>query len=91
MVANCPHKTGVQLPATSQGRQEAESQSCTSFHPREVVGGPVCATSPPCQEARSEVSEWLGRLPQEASSAKSSVAPEEQNKKGPSIQKRKKT
>ncbi|XP_049627194.1 protein lin-28 homolog B [Suncus etruscus] len=91
MVANCPHKTGVQLPATSQGRQEAESQSCTSFHPREVVGGPGCATSPPCQEARSEVSEWLGRLPQEASSAKSSVAPEEQNKKGPFIQKRKKT
>uniref|UniRef100_A0A8D2B1N0 Lin-28 homolog B n=1 Tax=Sciurus vulgaris TaxID=55149 RepID=A0A8D2B1N0_SCIVU len=91
MVANCPHKTVAQLPASSQGRQEAESQPCTSTSPREVGGGHGCTSPPFPQEARSEISERSGRSPQEASSAKASAAPEEQNKKGPSVQKRKKT
>ncbi|XP_045700135.1 protein lin-28 homolog B isoform X1 [Phyllostomus hastatus] len=91
MVANCPHKTVVQPPVSSQGRQEADSQPCTSALPREVVGGHSCASPPFPQEARSEVSERPGRSPQEASSMKLSAAPEEQSKKGPSVQKRKKT
>uniref|UniRef100_A0A8C3X6D4 Lin-28 homolog B n=1 Tax=Catagonus wagneri TaxID=51154 RepID=A0A8C3X6D4_9CETA len=96
MVANCPHKTVVQPPASSQGRQEAEPQPCTSAtFPREAGGGHGRAPppSPPFpQEARAEISEWPGRSPQEASSGKSSAAPpEEQSKKGPSVQKRKKT
>uniref|UniRef100_A0A8C6WCQ9 Lin-28 homolog B n=1 Tax=Nannospalax galili TaxID=1026970 RepID=A0A8C6WCQ9_NANGA len=90
MVANCPHKTVAQLPGSSQGRQEAESQPCTSPSPREVGGGHGC-TSPFPQEVRPEPSERPGRPPQEASSMKAFVAPEEQNKKGPSVQKRKKT
>ncbi|XP_069866638.1 protein lin-28 homolog B isoform X1 [Dipodomys merriami] len=88
MVANCPHRTVAQLPASSQGRQEAESQPCTSASPSEVGGGRDC-TSP--SFPRSEISERSGRSPQEASSPKTSVAPEEPNKKGPSVQKRKKT
>ncbi|XP_048656285.1 protein lin-28 homolog B [Marmota marmota marmota] len=91
MVANCPHKNVAQLPASSQGRQEAESQPCASTSPREVGGGHGCTSPPFPQEARSEISERSGRSPQEASSAKASAAPEEQNKKGPSVQKRKKT
>uniref|UniRef100_A0A8D1JGW6 Lin-28 homolog B n=1 Tax=Sus scrofa TaxID=9823 RepID=A0A8D1JGW6_PIG len=91
MVANCPHKTVVQAPTSSQGRQEAEPQPCTSTFPREVGGGHGCTSPPFPQEARSEISEWPGRSPQEASSMKSSAAPEEQSKKGPSVQKRKKT
>ncbi|XP_013366243.1 PREDICTED: protein lin-28 homolog B [Chinchilla lanigera] len=91
MVANCPHKTVAQLPASSQGRQEAESQPCTSASPREGGGGHGCAPPLLPQEARSEGSERPGRSPQEVSSAKASAAPEEQNKKGPSVQKRKKT
>ena len=91
MVANCPHKTVVQAPTSSQGRQEAEPQPCTSTFPREVGGGHGCTSPPFPQEARSEISEWPGRSPQEASSVKSSAAPEEQSKKGPSVQKRKKT
>nr|XP_033723261.1 protein lin-28 homolog B [Tursiops truncatus] len=90
MVANCPHKTVVQPPAGSQGRQEAEPQPCTAF-PREVGGGHGYASPPFPQEARSEVSEWPGTSPAEASSTKSSAAPEDQSKKGPSVQKRKKT
>uniref|UniRef100_G3U5I5 Lin-28 homolog B n=1 Tax=Loxodonta africana TaxID=9785 RepID=G3U5I5_LOXAF len=91
MVANCPHKTVAQPPAGSQGRQEAESQPCTSTLPREVGGGHSCTSPPFPQEARSEVSERSGRSPPEASSTKSSATPEEQSKKGPSVQKRKKT
>ncbi|KAM9233237.1 protein lin-28 homolog B isoform 2-T2 [Dugong dugon] len=91
MVANCPHKTVAQPPTSSQGRQEAESQPCTSTLPREVGGGHSCTSPPFPQEARSEVSERSGRSPPEASSTKSSAAPEEQSKKGPSVQKRKKT
>ncbi|XP_021092757.1 protein lin-28 homolog B-like [Heterocephalus glaber] len=45
MVANCLHKTIAQLPASSQGRQEAESQPCTSVSPREAGKGHGC-TSP---------------------------------------------
>ncbi|XP_036727797.1 protein lin-28 homolog B isoform X1 [Balaenoptera musculus] len=90
MVANCPHKTVVQLPAGSQGRQEAEPQPCTAF-PREVGAGHGYPSPPFPQEARSEVSEWPGRSPAEASSTKSPAAPEDQSKKGPSVQKRKKT
>ncbi|XP_045398190.1 protein lin-28 homolog B [Lemur catta] len=91
MVANCPHKTVAQPPAISQGRQEAESQPCTSTFPREVGGGHGCPSPLFPQEARAEISERSGRSPQEASSSKSSAAPEEQSKKGPSVQKRKKT
>ncbi|XP_010605493.1 protein lin-28 homolog B isoform X2 [Fukomys damarensis] len=91
MVANCPHKTVAHLPASSQGRQEAESQPCTSASPREVGGGHGYTSPLLPQEARSEVSEWSGRSPPEVSSTKASAAPEEQNKKGPSVQKRKKT
>lgn len=91
MVANCPHKTVVQPPVSSQGRQEADSQPCTAAFPREVGGGHGCTSPPFPQEARSEIAEWPGRSPQEASSTKSSAAPEEQSKKGPSVQKRKKT
>lgn len=90
MVANCPHKTVVPPPAASQGRQEAEPQPCTAF-PREVGGGHGYPSPPFPQEARSEVSEWPGTSPAEASSTKSSAAPEDQSKKGPSVQKRKKT
>ncbi|XP_007523991.1 protein lin-28 homolog B [Erinaceus europaeus] len=93
MVANCPHKTAVQPPpVSSQGRQEAELQPCISTFPREAGAGHGCTSSALLpQEARPEVSERLGRSPQEASSMKPSAAPEEQSKKGPSIQKRKKT
>ncbi|XP_073749593.1 protein lin-28 homolog B isoform X1 [Callorhinus ursinus] len=91
MVANCPHKTVAQPPASSQGRQEAEAPPCTSAFPRELGGGHGCTSPPFPQEARFEISEWPGRSSQEASSAKSSAAPEEPSKKGPSVQKRKKT
>ncbi|KAG8522105.1 Protein lin-28B [Galemys pyrenaicus] len=91
MVANCPHKTVAQPPASSQGRQEAESQLCATAFPREAGGGHGCPSPPFPQEARSEISEWPSRPSLEASSAKSAAAPEEQNKKGPSVQKRKKT
>ncbi|XP_032340769.1 protein lin-28 homolog B [Camelus ferus] len=91
MVANCPHKGMAQLPPGSQGRQEAESQPCASTFPRELGGGHGCASPPFPQEARSETSEWPGRSPQDASSTKPLAAPEEQSKKGPSVQKRKKT
>nr|XP_042117924.1 protein lin-28 homolog B isoform X3 [Peromyscus maniculatus bairdii] len=90
MVANCPHRILAQLPPSSQGRQEAECQPCTSASPREGGGARGC-TSPSPQEARSETAEPPDRSPQEVSSVKAFAAPEEQNKKGPSIQKRKKT
>ncbi|KFR12756.1 Protein lin-28 B, partial [Opisthocomus hoazin] len=43
------------------------------------------------QEGRSETLERSGRSPQEASSSKLSASPEEPSRKGPSVQKRKKT
>ncbi|XP_049979895.1 protein lin-28 homolog B [Alexandromys fortis] len=90
MVANCPHRIIAQSPASAQGRQETESQPCTSVSPREVGGGHGY-TSPFPQEARSEMAELSDRSPQEVSSTKAFVATEEPNKKGPSIQKRKKS
>nr|XP_034380457.1 protein lin-28 homolog B isoform X2 [Arvicanthis niloticus] len=90
MVANCPHKLVAQLPASSQGRQEAESQPCTSLSPREVGGGHGCTTLFP-QEAKSEMADRSDRSPQEVSSTKAFAAIGEQNKKGPLIPKRKKT
>lgn len=67
--------------------------SATHFDvPSRGGGGGYSYPSPPFpQEARSEVSEWPGTSPAEASSTKSSAAPEDQSKKGPSVQKRKKT
>ncbi|KAM6433729.1 protein lin-28 homolog B isoform 1-T1 [Rhynochetos jubatus] len=91
MVANCPHKTVSQQPASSQGRHEAEPQPSTSAFPREG-GGTHGYSSPSCsQEGRLETSERSGRSPQEASSSKLSASPEEPSRKGPSVQKRKKT
>ncbi|XP_024052478.2 protein lin-28 homolog B isoform X1 [Terrapene carolina triunguis] len=91
MVANCPHKTVSQQPTSSQGRYEAEPQPSTSAFLREG-GGAYCHSSPSySQEGRSEILERSGRSPQEASSSKLSASPEEQSRKGPSVQKRKKT
>ncbi|XP_038955078.1 protein lin-28 homolog B isoform X1 [Rattus norvegicus] len=90
MVANCPHKLVAQLPASAQGRPEAESQPCTSPSPREVGGGHGC-TVPFPQEVTSEMAEQSDRSPQEVSATKAFAAIGEQNKKGPLIQKRKKT
>ncbi|CAN0171165.1 unnamed protein product [Rangifer tarandus platyrhynchus] len=84
MVANCPHKTAGPPPASSQGRQEAEPQPCASAAPREAGAGPGCASF-------QEPSERPCRSPPEASSTRASAAAEEQSKKGPSVQKRKKT
>ncbi|KAL2306615.1 hypothetical protein Nmel_004544, partial [Mimus melanotis] len=92
MVANCPHKTvSQQQPASSQGRHEAEAQPSTSAFLRE--GGGTHGFSSPSnpQEGRLEISERSGKSPQEASSSKLSASPEEPNRKGPSVQKRKKT
>ncbi|CAM5100375.1 unnamed protein product [Eretmochelys imbricata] len=91
MVANCPHKTVSQQPTSSQGRYEAEPQPSTSAFLRE--GGGAFGHSSPSysQEGRSEILERSGRSPQEASSSKLSASPEEQSRKGPSVQKRKKT
>ncbi|XP_038540184.1 protein lin-28 homolog B isoform X1 [Canis lupus familiaris] len=93
MVANCPHRSAAQPPASSQGRQEAEPQPpCTSVALARDLGGVQGCTSPPFPpEARFEVSEWPGRSSQDASSARASAVPEEPSKKGPSVQKRKKT
>ncbi|XP_064412353.1 protein lin-28 homolog B isoform X1 [Latimeria chalumnae] len=90
MVANCPHKTVPQPSTSSQGRYEAESQPSTSASLREgiVVYGYPSSSYP--QEGRAETSERSARSPQEASS-KLSASPEEQSRKGPSVQKRKKT
>lgn len=91
MVANCPHKMVPQHSAASQGRYEAELQPSTSAFQRE--GGGAFGYSSPSfsQEGRSELSEHSSRSPQEASLSKISTAPEEQSRKGPSVQKRKKT
>ncbi|XP_052020441.1 protein lin-28 homolog B isoform X2 [Apodemus sylvaticus] len=90
MVANCPHKLASQLPASSQGRREAEPQPCASASPREVGGGHGC-TAPLPHEVKSEMAERSERSPQEVSSSKAFASIGEQNKKGPLIQKRKKT
>ncbi|XP_018409036.1 PREDICTED: protein lin-28 homolog B [Nanorana parkeri] len=91
MVANCPHKMVPQHPAAAQGRYEAELQPSTSALQRE--GGGAFGYSSPSysQEGRSELSERSSRSPQEASLSKISTSPEEQSRKGPSVQKRKKT
>ncbi|KAG8444721.1 hypothetical protein GDO86_009767 [Hymenochirus boettgeri] len=91
MVANCPHKIVPQHPTTTQGRYEAEPQPSTSSFQRE--GGGAFGYSSPSysQEGRSELSERSSRSPQEASLSKISTSPEEQSRKGPSVQKRKKT
>ncbi|XP_041109800.1 protein lin-28 homolog B-like [Polyodon spathula] len=86
MVANCPHKT-LQLPTGSQGRHEAEQQPSTSSFLREGA----CSVPQQAQEGRPETVERSGRSPQEVSSSKSSASPEDLSKKGPSVQKRKKT
>ncbi|XP_010085486.1 PREDICTED: protein lin-28 homolog B-like, partial [Pterocles gutturalis] len=66
-------------------------QPSTSAFPRE--GGGMHGYSSPSysQEGRSETSDRSGRSPQEASSIKLSASPEEPSRKGPSVQKRKKT
>ncbi|XP_066557919.1 protein lin-28 homolog B isoform X1 [Amia ocellicauda] len=88
MVAHCPHKTLTQQqPASAQGRYEAEPQPSTSAFQREGA----YSTPPYSQEGRAEVPERPGRSPQEASSSKSSASPEDPSRKGPSVQKRKKT
>lgn len=91
MVANCPHKTIPQQPTSYQGRYEAESQPSTSAFLRE--GGGAYGYTPPSysQEGRADVLEQSGRSSQETASSKLSVSPEEQSRKGPSVQKRKKT
>ncbi|XP_064912677.1 protein lin-28 homolog B isoform X1 [Columba livia] len=91
MVANCPHKTVSQQPTSSQGRHEAEPQPSTSAFPKEGGGTHGYSSPSYSQEGRSEISECSGRSPQEASSSKLSVSPEELSRKGPSVQKRKKT
>ncbi|XP_068135524.1 protein lin-28 homolog B isoform X2 [Hyperolius riggenbachi] len=92
MVANCPHKMVPPHPAASQGRFEAELQPSTSAFQREGGGGAFGYSSPSyTQEGRSELSERSSRSPQEASLSKTSTSPEEQSRKGPSVQKRKKT
>ncbi|KFV19811.1 Protein lin-28 B, partial [Tauraco erythrolophus] len=91
MVANCPHKTVSQQPTSSQGRHEAEPQPSTSAFPREGGGTHGYASPSYSQEGRLEIWERSGRSPQEASSSKLSASPEEPSRKGPSVQKRKKT
>ncbi|XP_071997982.1 protein lin-28 homolog B isoform X2 [Engystomops pustulosus] len=89
MVASCPHKMVPQHSAASQGRYEAELQSSTF---QREAGGAFGYSSPPySQEGRSEHLEHSSRSPQEASLSKISTSPEEQSRKGPSVQKRKKT
>ncbi|XP_039605886.1 protein lin-28 homolog B isoform X2 [Polypterus senegalus] len=87
MVANCPHKTLTQLPSTSQGRYEAESVPSSSAFLREGV----YSASPFHLEGRLEGLERSGRPSQEASTSKPSSSLEDPNRKGPSVQKRKKT
>lgn len=91
MVANCPLKTVSQQPTSSQGRHEAEPQPSTSAFLREGGGTHGYSSPSYSQEGRSEISERSGRSPQEALSSKLSASPEEPSRKGPSVQKRKKT
>ncbi|XP_061876141.1 LOW QUALITY PROTEIN: protein lin-28 homolog B-like [Colius striatus] len=90
MVANCPHKTVSQQPASSQGRHEAEPQPSTSAFPREGGGAHGYLSPPHSQKGRLEVSERSGRSLQEASSSKLSASPKEPSRKGPSVQKKRK-
>lgn len=91
MVANCPHKTVPQQPTSYQGRYEAEPQPSTSAFQREGGGAYGYSSLSYPQEVRSDILERSGRSPQEAPSSKLSASPEEQSRKGPSVQKRKKT
>ncbi|XP_058880608.1 protein lin-28 homolog B-like isoform X1 [Acipenser ruthenus] len=86
MVANCPHRT-PQLATGSRETLEAELQPSTSSSLREGTFS-VPQQAP---EGRPETVEQSGRSPQEVSSSKSSASPEDPSKKGPSVQKRKKT
>ncbi|CAJ0940549.1 unnamed protein product [Ranitomeya imitator] len=91
MVANCPHKVVPQHPEASQGRYEAEQQPSTSVFQWEGGGAYGYSSPSYSQEGRSEHSERSSRSPQEASFSKISTSPEEQGRKGPSVQKRKKS
>lgn len=91
MVANCPHKTVPQQPTGYQGRYEAEPQPSTSTFQREVGGAHGYASLSYPQEGRADIVERSGRSPQEVASSKLSASPEEQSRRGPSVQKRKKT
>ncbi|XP_043921828.1 protein lin-28 homolog B isoform X2 [Protopterus annectens] len=88
MVATCPHKTVSQQPSGSQGRYEAEPQPSTSLREGTVYYPPPPLSYP--QEGKPETSERSGRSLQESSS-KFPASSEEPNRKGPSVQKRKKT
>ncbi|XP_072409010.1 protein lin-28 homolog B-like isoform X2 [Chiloscyllium punctatum] len=93
MVANCPLKTVPTQPLISQGRYEADPQPSTSAYaafPRETGGVQGYPALPHYQEGKPET-EHSGKSPHEASSSKLSASPEESSRKGPSIQKRKKT
>lgn len=91
MVATCPHKTAPQYSAASQGRYEAEAQPSTSTLPREGSGRSVYSSPPQSQERVPETSERSGKSPQEAPLPTVTMSPGEQCRKGPSVQKRKKT
>ncbi|XP_070809832.1 protein lin-28 homolog B isoform X1 [Pituophis catenifer annectens] len=94
MVANCPLKTVPQQPTSYLGRYEADTQPSTSAFLREGGGGGGAYgfTSPSYSlEGRPDSLPPSGKSPQEAASSKFSPSPEEQSRKGPSVQKRKKT
>ncbi|XP_038655188.1 protein lin-28 homolog B-like isoform X3 [Scyliorhinus canicula] len=93
MVANCPLKTVPPQSLIPQGRYEAELQPSTSAYaafPREMGGAQGCPALSHLQEGKPET-ENSGKSSNEASSSKLSASPEEPSRKGPSIQKRKKT
>ncbi|XP_072355960.1 protein lin-28 homolog B-like isoform X1 [Scyliorhinus torazame] len=93
MVANCPLKTVPPQSLIPQGRYEAELQPSTSAYaafPREMGGSQGCPALSHLQEGKPET-ENSGKSSHEASSSKLSASPEEPSRKGPSIQKRKKT
>ncbi|XP_069462693.1 protein lin-28 homolog B isoform X2 [Ambystoma mexicanum] len=89
MVANCPLKTVLQYPAGSQGRPEADAKLSTS--PQESSGSRAHSSPPYSQMGRPAVPERSGTSPQEAPLPRVSPLLEEQSRKGPSVQKRKKT
>ncbi|XP_078504579.1 protein lin-28 homolog B isoform X2 [Lissotriton helveticus] len=91
MVATCPHKTAPQHSAGSQGRYEAEAQPSTSTLPREGSGRSVYSSPPQSQEGVPETSELSSKSSQEAPLPTVTMSTEERCRKGPSVQKRKKT
>ncbi|XP_067875238.1 protein lin-28 homolog B-like isoform X1 [Heterodontus francisci] len=93
MVANCPLKTVPPQSLIPQGRYEADPQPSTSAYaafPREIGGAQGYPALSHLQEGKPET-EHSGKTSHEASSSKLSASPEEPSRKGPSIQKRKKT